>query len=167
MNKARSVYVMESDGRFKIGASYDPEKRAEQLRIANPNVRLAYVSPLMGNAIAIESCVHNALKDSRCGHEWFSGVSLDEIQRVIEDTVAAHGSAPGEDIGPVAKNLLRIIKDKGLKKLDVAKVCGMTSSQFYFITSGRRVLRLDLIPQLATALGVNINDLYQLKDDGA
>lgn len=60
----------------------------------------------------------------------------------------------------VQGNLIRIIEEKGLVKKGVAKRAGITSQNLSDILNGRKVIRADMIPALAKAVGVAIPELF-------
>ena len=66
----------------------------------------------------------------------------------------------------VQKNIIRVIEEKDLKKKAVAKRAGMTSQAMSDIIAGRKVIKADMIPQLAVAMGVPITELFR-DDQGA
>ena len=61
---------------------------------------------------------------------------------------------------PVAENIERIIKERGLKQVYVAERAGMSSQALCDILKGRRLIRIGEVPSLAYALGVEPNELY-------
>lgn len=80
---ANTLYIMESEsmGAVKIGRThFDAEKRASQIKVGCPDIRVVAVFPGMG---AIEPLIHRALKEFCVGGEWFS-VSPETATAVIE-----------------------------------------------------------------------------------
>lgn len=65
----------------------------------------------------------------------------------------------------VQKNVIRIIDEKGMLKKGVAKRAGMTPQALTDVIAGRRVIRADMVPALANALGVGVMELF--KEDAA
>ena len=61
----------------------------------------------------------------------------------------------------VQKNLVRIIEDKDLKKKGVAKRAGITAQMLSDIIAGRKVIRADMIPAIAYAVGEEIPELFR------
>lgn len=61
-------------------------------------------------------------------------------------------------------NIRRLIKKKGLKQRAVAEWCGLTDAQFSDLLTGRKILRADMLPRIATALGVGLDDLYKVEE---
>lgn len=159
MSKAQSVYIMEADGRFKIGISVNPEQRAKQLRVVLPGIRLLFSSGSVGNASEIESRVHKVLQEFSCGGEWYSGISEEELERIISETVELY-RADGKQESQIAKNIRRILGEQGLKQGVAAKRCGLTDAQFSDLLAGRKMLRAGFVPILADALGVEIGALF-------
>lgn len=64
----------------------------------------------------------------------------------------------------VQKNLIRIIEEKELKKKGVARRAGMTQQGLCDVIAGRKLIRAEMVPQLALALGVDVTELF--RDDG-
>lgn len=61
----------------------------------------------------------------------------------------------------VQGNLVRIIDEKGLVKKGVAKRAGISAQMLSDIIAGRKVIRADMIPALAFATGVEIQELFK------
>lgn len=61
----------------------------------------------------------------------------------------------------VQKNLIRIIDEKELKKKGVAKRAGMSAQMLSDIINGRKVIRADMIPSLASAVDVPITEMFR------
>lgn len=70
MNK-KKIYVMEADGRYKIGISKDPKSRLNALRCASPHIKLVYQSEMVSNPFELENMIHKELKKLSIGNEWF------------------------------------------------------------------------------------------------
>lgn len=60
----------------------------------------------------------------------------------------------------VPQNLIRIIKDRGLKQNAVAQWAGYTNQQFTDMLNGRKLIKPCDITALASALDVSANDLF-------
>lgn len=67
----------------------------------------------------------------------------------------------------VQGNIDRIIEEKCLVKKGVAKRAGMTPQNLTDILKGRKVIRADMIPALASALDVPISELFRENQRGA
>ncbi len=67
----------------------------------------------------------------------------------------------------VQGNLIRVIEEKDLKKKGVAKRAGITPQKLSDIIAGRKVIRADMIPALASACGVAITELFKENEQGA
>lgn len=67
----------------------------------------------------------------------------------------------------VQRNLVRIIQDKGLVKKGVAKRAGISAQMLSDIIAGRKIIRADMIPSLAVAVGVEIQELFKEETIGA
>ena len=61
---------------------------------------------------------------------------------------------------PVTNNILKIIKDKGLKQKAVAEKAGYSSQQFCDMLNGRKIIRPFDTMAIAGALGVDANALF-------
>lgn len=57
-------------------------------------------------------------------------------------------------------------KSKGLKQSFVAEQAGLTSQSFSDILNNRKLLRVEHLPELADALGVEIEDFFRKKSKG-
>lgn len=62
--------------------------------------------------------------------------------------------------GVVLENIRRLIAEKGLKQKFVASSIGMTEQEFSNLMTGRMLLRVEHVPEIAKALGVTPNDIY-------
>lgn len=67
----------------------------------------------------------------------------------------------------VQKNIRRIIVEKALLKKGVAKRAGFSQQQFSDIVCGRKTIKADMIPMIAFALGVQIDELFKNIEKGA
>lgn len=61
---------------------------------------------------------------------------------------------------PVADNIERIIKEKGLKQCAVASKAGFKTQPFNDMLKGRRLIKISDVEIIAKALGVTTNELY-------
>ena len=66
----------------------------------------------------------------------------------------------------IIANIKDIIVSKGLKQSFVAEQVGLTSQSFSDILNNRNLLRVEHIPELADALGVEIEDFFRKKSKG-
>mgnify|MGYP002675993330 CR=1 FL=1 len=89
--KNKSVYLMQSGNKVKIGVSEIPTKRLNSLRIGCPDISLVYASDPISNAFEIESKLHSAFSEFSLGHEWFSAEIKEEAIVAIEEYVCSHG----------------------------------------------------------------------------
>ena len=89
--KNKSVYLMQSGSKVKIGVSESPVKRLNSLRIGCPDISLVYASEPISNAFEIESKLHSAFSEFSLGHEWFSAEIKEEAIVAIEEYVCSHG----------------------------------------------------------------------------
>ena len=67
----------------------------------------------------------------------------------------------------VQGNLIRVIDEKGLVKTGVAKRAGISAQMLSDIIAGRKVIRADMIPALASAVDVPIPELFRELEKGA
>lgn len=67
----------------------------------------------------------------------------------------------------VQKNIIRVIEEKDLKKKAVAKRAGITGQALSDILAGRKVIKADMIPALAAAMGIQIAELFKDDQKGA
>lgn len=65
----------------------------------------------------------------------------------------------------VAPNVKEIIKDRCLKQSAVAKKAGYSEQQFSSMMNGRKVIKDIDILRIATALGVDANELFKKGDE--
>ena len=63
----------------------------------------------------------------------------------------------------VQENIVRVIEEKALLKKGVARRAGMTAQALSDIIAGRKTIKADMVPNIASALGVPITELF--KDD--
>lgn len=61
---------------------------------------------------------------------------------------------------PVADNIERIIKERGLKQCAVASKAGFKKQPFSDMLNGRRLIKTSDVIIIAKVLGVSINELY-------
>lgn len=64
----------------------------------------------------------------------------------------------------VIKNIRRIIFDKGMKQGFVAERAGFTPQEFSNMLAGRKLLRVEHIAPIASALGVDVGTLLLLNN---
>lgn len=65
----------------------------------------------------------------------------------------------------IVENIKKIIETKGMKQSVVAKRAGLTAQDFSNILNKRRkLLRVEYIPAIANALGVEIQELFFLSN---
>lgn len=61
---------------------------------------------------------------------------------------------------PVADNIERIIKERGLKQCSVASKAGFKKQPFCDMLNGRRLIKVSDVTIIAKALGVSTSELY-------
>lgn len=62
---------------------------------------------------------------------------------------------------PIAENTSRLIEERGLKQVYVAKKAGFGKQQFNDMLNGRRIIKPCDALAIAKALNVTMNDLYE------
>lgn len=94
---AKSVYIIKSDDKYKVGVSKDPQQRLRAIGIGGANLKLIYSSPPIYNSYEVESYLHSQLAEYAIGREWFSGVSEVSIMKNVTSAVETHGKHLGCD----------------------------------------------------------------------
>lgn len=94
---AKSVYIIKSDDKYKVGVSKDPQQRLRAIGIGGANLKLIYSSPLISNPYEVESYLHSQLAEYAIGREWFSGVSEANIVKNVINAVEIHGKCLNYD----------------------------------------------------------------------
>lgn len=62
----------------------------------------------------------------------------------------------------VVSNIKRIISNKNLKQSGIARLSGFSDSEFSNMLNDRRkLIRVEFLPDIANALGVEINELFK------
>lgn len=64
---------------------------------------------------------------------------------------------------PVAENIMRIIREKGLKQTFVAKNAGYTPQMLNDMLTGRRIIKVSDVVRIYPILGVDVNCLYGIE----
>ena len=64
---------------------------------------------------------------------------------------------------PAAQNILRIIKEKGLKQIYVAEQAGYKAQELSDMLNGRKLIKACDIPKIALALNVKADDIYSFR----
>ena len=65
----------------------------------------------------------------------------------------------------IINNIRRIIRLKGLKQCAVAEKAGFSSNAFSSMLNERKAIMAEYIPEIALALGVSVNELYEKGDE--
>lgn len=83
----KSIYVFEQCGFYKIGYSYNPHKRLENIKCASPNETRLVLSFPIHNVKIVEKELHNRFKDKRIRGEWFelSDGDLQDITNILTE----------------------------------------------------------------------------------
>ena len=69
--------------------------------------------------------------------------------------------------GSVAIGILNIIRDRAYMQGEIARRAGFTTQQFNDMLHDRKVIRADYMPQIARALSVSVQDIYDAGNLGA
>lgn len=67
---------------------------------------------------------------------------------------------------PVAENISGIIRDRGLKKVYVARKAGYAPQELTDMLNGRKIIKVDDVLKLACALGVGVGELFETEKGG-
>lgn len=61
----------------------------------------------------------------------------------------------------VPERIIKIIKESGMKQCVVAERAGLTAQELTDMIKGRRIIKINELIALSTALGVEVNDLVK------
>lgn len=61
----------------------------------------------------------------------------------------------------VVSAVRQVIHDKGMKQCVVAERAGFSEAEFSNMLNGRKLLRIEHIPRIANALGIEPNDWFE------
>ena len=67
---------------------------------------------------------------------------------------------------PAADNISRLIEKNGLKQVYVAEKAGYKAQELNDMLNGRRLIKACDVPRIALALGVEINEIYEVGKKG-
>lgn len=109
----KSVYVMESNGHFKVGVSDNPRKRLKSLSIGNCDISLIYESQKLSNAYCVEGYLHKTFSGFGVGGEWFKIEDKSEVLGEVKKAVATLGKTqlPSAKGGETKAELLMRTED--------------------------------------------------------
>ena len=62
---------------------------------------------------------------------------------------------------PIAVNVKKIIAEKGLKQVAVARKAGYTPNAFSTMLTGKKLIKPCDVPRIANALNVDANELFK------
>lgn len=65
----------------------------------------------------------------------------------------------------IGMSIKKIIDQSGLKQKFVAEKSGFSENDFSLMVNGNKVIRAEYLPQIAAALGVAINELFELASE--
>ena len=91
MKYEKSVYIIKSGDKYKVGVSKDPQQRIYALGIGGGDLKLIYSSRPILNPYEVESYLHGQLTEYAVGREWFSGISEANIVKNVINAVEIHG----------------------------------------------------------------------------
>ena len=66
----------------------------------------------------------------------------------------------------IAANIKHIIRERGMKQKTVGERAGFTEQQFSRMLNGRNLSHADHIPAIATAIGVNYDEVFAERREG-
>ena len=75
--KSGHIYIMECDGKYKIGNSKNVERRKKQLDHRPFPVQIVYKSPELKNVIDYERELHEVFENKKISGEWFNLDTMD------------------------------------------------------------------------------------------
>ena len=87
LRRRSSVYIMECGGFYKIGYTYNPDRRLQEIQISNPfKVELIY-SEEMNFARKIEAQIHDEFLNKQKRGEWFelTKEDLEMVKKSIKE----------------------------------------------------------------------------------
>ncbi len=61
----------------------------------------------------------------------------------------------------LSMNIRKLIKEKGLKQKAIAEQCGIDEKVFSNMLCNRQEIRTEILPLIAKALEISINDLFR------
>lgn len=61
----------------------------------------------------------------------------------------------------IVSKIKQVISDKGMKQCVIAERSGFSEAEFSNMLNGRKLLRVEHIPRIANALGLEPNDLFE------
>ena len=64
----------------------------------------------------------------------------------------------------IIRNIRRIIRSKGLKQCAVAEKSGFSPNLFSSMMNERKAIMAEYIPDIADALGVEVNELFRKEE---
>lgn len=70
-NKDQCIYLLNSNGLYKIGISNRPEKRLKQFKTGNPSIQLICYSQKVFFAQWLEKHLHKLFSKDNVNGEWF------------------------------------------------------------------------------------------------
>lgn len=89
----KSIYIMQSNGFYKIGTSCDPINRLNQFKTSNLSMELVYYTIPVTNPFEIETNIHNKLKQLgyHVEREWFDIDDLNIVIDIINEEIKHNG----------------------------------------------------------------------------
>lgn len=114
--KVGSVYIAGEDGRVKIGASTDPEKRVKVIlrQGGMPIDTFSYISSRSRDYMKHEAAAHDNFKLNKIGGEWFN-ISIDDAVLFVSGVVTKMSNA----------DIQSVVKDNNKASTEAAEVLEM------------------------------------------
>jgi DNA-binding XRE family transcriptional regulator len=171
------LYVIAAENATKIGISGKPERRLQFLQLETSQI-LRLVEKFKFGSISeardIEGRCHRALQAHRlAGSEWFDCAPQEcvDLARNFHSSAASHDASADENDGPAEINtdahraLISILaasrKEAGFTQRGVADLLGKPRSYISKIESGERIPRITEFCDIALALKLNPELLFQ------
>jgi len=82
-----NIYILESDGFYKIGVSTDVDKRVKELQVGNPHKIECIFARWVPEAYDVEKELHSMFKEHVVSGEWFK-LSADELD-LLKDIIVS------------------------------------------------------------------------------
>lgn len=74
------IYIISDGEQFKVGVSFDPDKRLRTMQTGNRRKLTLEHIELKNEPYKVEKVVHRQLQKYRTNGEWFEGCSLNDIR---------------------------------------------------------------------------------------
>ncbi|MFW5651627.1 MAG: GIY-YIG nuclease family protein [Acetivibrio ethanolgignens] len=108
----KSVYVMKSGDKYKIGVSSNPKEREKTLKIGNCDLCLLFESQMFSNSFAVEKMLHDLFKGNSLGREWFIIKGTEkEFLDIVENVCYEFGCV---NVNSRPRITIPLVKDNGI-----------------------------------------------------